>query len=72
MNSIMKNDTAQAWSKGSTLYIHVPKPADVFVFNSSGNLEKQLDEAWGDYTLQLEAGAYIICIGINIFKVVIG
>lgn len=72
MNSNMKKDLNHAWSEGSTLYIHVPRRADVYVFNSSGNLEKQLDEALGDYTLQLEAGAYIICIGINIFKVVIG
>lgn len=68
----MKKDINHTWSEGSTLYIHVPRRADVFVFNSSGNLEKQLDDALGDYTLQLEAGAYIIRIGINTFKVVIG
>lgn len=64
-------DAARAWSQGSTLYIHVPEKADVYVFNASGGLQQQLQGASGDHSMQLRAGFYIVRIGVYTAKVII-
>lgn len=64
-------DAARAWSQGSTLYIHVPEKADVYVFNASGGLQQQLQGALGDHSMQLRAGFYIVRIGVYTAKVII-
>lgn len=64
-------DAARAWSQGSTLYIHVPEKADVYVFNAGGGLQQQLQGALGDHSMQLRAGFYIVRIGVYTAKVII-
>lgn len=64
-------DAARAWSVGSTLYIHVPEKADVYVFNAGGALQQQLQGALGDYNMQLRAGFYIVRIGKVSQKIII-
>lgn len=64
-------DAARAWSQGSTLYIHVPEKADVYVFNAGGGLQQQLQGASGDHSMQLRAGFYIVRIGVYTAKVII-
>ena len=64
-------DAARAWSVGSTLYIHVPEAADVYVVNGTGALQQQLRGVSGDYNMQLRAGFYIVRIGNYTAKVII-
>lgn len=64
-------DAARAWSVGSTLYIHVPEAADVYVVNGTGALQQQLRGVSGDYNMQLRAGFYIVRIGNVSQKVII-
>lgn len=64
-------DAARAWSQGSTLYIHVPEKANVYVFNAGGGLQQQLQGALGDHSIQLRAGFYIVRIGVYTAKVII-
>ena len=64
-------DAARAWSVGSTLYIHVPETADVYVVSGTGALQQQLRGVSGDYNMQLRAGFYIVRIGEVSQKVII-
>ena len=64
-------DAPRAWSVGSTLYIHVPETADVYVISGTGALQQQLRGVSGDYNMQLRAGFYIVRIGNVSQKVII-
>lgn len=64
-------DAARAWTIGSTLYIHVPEIADVYVVSGTGALQQQLRGVSGDYNMQLRAGFYIVRIGEVSQKVII-
>ena len=64
-------DATRAWSVGSTLYIHVPEAADIYVVSGTGALQQQLRGVSGDYNMQLRAGFYIVRIGNYTAKVII-
>ena len=64
-------DAPRAWTVGSTLYIHVPEAADVYVVSGAGALQQQLRGVSGDYNMQLRAGFYIVRIGEVSQKVII-
>ena len=64
-------DAPRAWSVGSTLYIHVPETADVYVISGAGAVQQQPRGVSGDYNMQLRAGFYIVRIGNVSQKVII-
>ncbi|MFV0581604.1 MAG: hypothetical protein ACK5N4_06115 [Parabacteroides gordonii] len=64
-------DAPRAWSVGSTLYIHVPETADVYVISGTGAMQQHLRGVSGDRNMQLRGGFYIVRIGNVSQKVII-
>ncbi|WP_455640892.1 hypothetical protein [Parabacteroides sp.] len=64
-------DAVRVWSEGSTLYIHTPQAADVYVVSGAGALQHQLKAVPGDQNMQLPAGFYIVRVGTYTAKVII-
>ncbi len=64
-------DAVRVWGEGSTLYIHTPEAAEVYVISGAGALQRQLKAVPGDQNLQLPAGFYIVRVGTYTVKVII-
>ncbi len=64
-------DAVRVWSEGSTLYIHTPQAADVYVVSGAGALMRELKAVPGDQNMQLPAGFYIVRVGTYTAKVII-
>ena len=64
-------DAVRVWCEGSTLYIHTPQAADVYVVSGAGALMRQLKAVPGDQNIQLPAGFYIVRVGTYTAKVII-
>ncbi len=64
-------DATRVWSEGSTLYIHTPQAADVYVVSGAGALMRELKAVPGDQNMQLPAGFYIVRVGTYTAKVII-
>ncbi|WP_455638953.1 hypothetical protein [Parabacteroides sp.] len=64
-------DAVRVWGEGSTLYIHTPEAAEIYVISGAGALQRQLKAVPGDQNLQLPAGFYIVRVGTYTAKVII-
>ena len=64
-------DAVRVWGEGSTLYIHTPEAAEVYVISGAGALLRELKAVPGDQNLQLPAGFYIVRVGTYTAKVII-
>ena len=68
-NETVSSDAIKVWAMGSQLHIHTATPTDIYIYNFSGGLSKQLGHLSGDQTIALPQGNYIVVAGNKVFKV---